>query len=174
MKQIAKTLTLFTLMLMPLLAHAQLNIQGTKYSFDLDANEWRYLRTFKMDDGGTTYLYAYVGEVLLDEAGDTVLPYLRIYVREKYDDDIYQFVYERYEEKPYQSLKEYSQGPGLPKSGGLGYEGMYTQTTEQRDYHFYMTYFKERRTMVEFRLETTRDTFDEMEVKFKKILESVH
>ena len=174
MKRIAKAVAILALIMLPLVAQAQLPIQGTKFSFDLDNDEWRYLRTFKMDDGGTTYLYCYVGEVLLDEAGDTVLPFLRLYVQEKYADDLYQFVYERYEAQPYQSLNEWSQGIGLPKNGGLGYEGMYTKASEQRDYRFLMTYFRDKKTMVEFRLETTRETFEEMEIKFKKVLESIH
>ena len=161
------------MLLLATMAHAQLSIPGTRYTFALDSDEWRYLRTFKMDDGATTYLYCYVGEVLLDAAGDTVLPFLRIFVKDRYDDDLYQFVYERYEEQPYQSLREWTKGDGLPKSGGIGYEGMYTRIGEQTDYHFLMTYFRDKRTVVEFRLETTRETYEDMEVKFKNIISSV-
>lgn len=36
-----------------------------------------------------------------------------------------------------------------------------------------MTYFTDRGTSVEFRLETTKDTFEEMEFEFKDILGSI-
>ena len=173
MKNIKHILAVMAMLLLSGAAMAQLNIQGTRYSFDLDAEEWRYLRTFDMGDGETTYLYCYVGEVLLDEAGDTVLPFLRIFIKQNYADDIYQFVYDRYEDQPYQSLNEWSKGIGLPKSGGLGYEGIYTKPSERRDYRFMMTYFRDKRTVVEFRLETTRETYEDMEVKFRKVLNTI-
>ncbi len=152
---------------------AQLNIQGTRYSFDLNSDEWRFLRTFDLGNGETTYLYCYIGEVLLDEAGDTILPFLRIFVKQNYSDDLYQFIYERYESQPYQSLNEWTHGIGLPKSGGLGYEGIYTNPTERRDYRFMMSYFRDKRTVVEFRLETTRETYEEMEEVFRKVLTTI-
>lgn len=153
---------------------AQLDIQGTRYKFNLDPDEWRYLRTFQVTSDETTYLYCYVGEVLLDDAGDTILPFLRIFIKNNYGDDLYQFVYERYEDQPYQSLREWSHGKGLPKLGGLGYEGIYTKPSDGQDYRFLMTYFRDKRTCVEFRLETTRETYEDMEVKFDKILSSIH
>ena len=110
---------------------------------------------------------------MLDESGDTVLPYLRLYIQQNYSDDLYQFIYERYEDQPYQSLNEWTKGLGLPKTGGLGYEGIYTNPTEHRDYRFMMTYFRDKRTVVEFRLETTRETYEEMEVKFKNVLSTI-
>ena len=36
-----------------------------------------------------------------------------------------------------------------------------------------MTYFLSKRTSVEFRLETTKDTFNDMEFEFKDILNSI-
>lgn len=173
MKNMKHLLALALTMMMACSAMAQLNIQGTRYSFELNNDDWRYLRTFDMGDGNTTYLYCYVGEVLLDESGDTVLPYLRLYIQQNYSDDLYQFIYERYEDQPYQSLNEWTKGLGLPKTGGLGYEGIYTNPTEHRDYRFMMTYFRDKRTVVEFRLETTRETYEEMEVKFKNVLSTI-
>ncbi len=172
MKQIKHWLMLTALLLTTGLASAQITIPGTTVSFQLNNDEWSYLRTFKTDHA-TTYIYCYVGEVLLDDSGDTVLPILRIYVRDNYVGDVYEMAYERYLDQPFQSLREYTKGEGLPRSGGLGYEGIYTKPTDQRDYRFMMTYFKDRRAMVEFRLETTRETYEDMEVKFKKILSSV-
>ena len=119
------------------------------------------------------YLYCYTGHVLVDMEGDTVLPFLRIYVNKNYDGDLYDLAYERYEAQPFQSLKEYSKGNGLPSNGGIGYIGAYTNPSDQKDYQFFMTYFKDKGTSVEFRLETTKDTFEEMEFEFTDILSSI-
>jgi hypothetical protein len=72
--------------------------------------------------------------------------------------------------QPFQSVDEYTKGPGLPRKGGIGYMGAYTNPADQKDYQFLMTYFKDKNTIVEFRLETTKDTFEEMEFEFNDIL----
>jgi hypothetical protein len=154
-------------------ASAQLTIPGTDITYRLNSEDWRYLRTFELAEGGDVYLYCYTGHVLVDMEGDTVLPFLRIYVNKDYDGDLYELAYERYEAQPFQSLKEYTKGEGIPSKGGIGYIGAYTNPTDQKDYQFYMTYFKDRGTSVEFRLETTKDTFDEMDFEFKDILSSI-
>lgn len=155
------------------IASAQLTIPGTNITYRLNSEDWRYLRTFELAEGGDIYLYCYTGHVLVDMEGDTVLPFLRIYVNKDYDGDLYELAYERYEAQPFQSLKEYTKGEGLPSKGGIGYIGAYTNPTERKDYQFYMTYFKDRGTSVEFRLETTKDTFEEMDFEFKDILSSI-
>lgn len=155
------------------IASAQLTIPGTNITYRLNGEDWRYLRTFELAEGGDIYLYCYTGHVLVDMEGDTVLPFLRIYVNKDYDGDLYELAYERYEAQPFQSLKEYTKGEGLPSKGGIGYIGAYTNPTDQKDYQFYMTYFKDRGTSVEFRLETTKDTFEEMDFEFKDILSSI-
>ncbi len=170
MKKILKTVVLAFLMAMASSAVAQITIPGTSVSFRLNGDDWRYLRTFKLEDGADIYLYYYVGHVLVDLEGDTVLPCLRIYVNEDYDGDVYELAYDRYMLQPFQSVDEYTHGPGLPKDGGIGYMGAYTNPSSQKDYQFLMTYFKSRGTAVEFRLETTKDTFEEMEFEFKDIL----
>ncbi len=152
---------------------AQMAIPGTTVSFTLPADEWSYVRTFTLDDGASVYLYSYVGETLVEATGDTALPFLRIYVNPKYSGDIYSLAYDRYVAQPFQSLTEYTKGDGLPRGGGLGYEGIYTNPADGKDYRILMTYFKERRTAVEFRLETSRGTYDRMESRFKEILKSV-
>lgn len=155
------------------IASAQLTIPGTNITYRLNGEDWRYLRTFELAEGGDVYLYCYTGHVLVDMEGDTVLPFLRIYVNKDYDGDLYELAYERYEAQPFQSLKEYTKGEGLPSKGGIGYIGAYTNPTDQKDYQFYMTYFKDRGTSVEFRLETTKETFEEMDFEFKDILSSI-
>lgn len=160
--------------LMAFAASAQrLTIPGTDVQYRLNSEDWVYVRTFEHPSGGDIYLYAYTGHVVVDLEGDTVLPFLRIYVVRDYDGDLYELAYERYEAQPFQSLKEYTKGEGLPSSGGIGYIGAYTNPADQKDYQFYMTYFYSKRTSVEFRLETTKDTFNDMEFEFKDILNSI-
>ena len=170
MKKTLRGCILALLMAIPLVGMAQVGIPGTGITFRLNSEDWRYLRTFKVDDGGDIYLYCYVGHAVVDTEGDTILPFLRIYVNSQYSGDLYELIYDRYMQQPYQSLNEYTKGPGLPASGGLGYKGAYTNPTNQKDYVFLMTYFKDKKTFVEFRLETTKDTFEEMEFEFNDIL----
>lgn len=173
MKNIKRLLAIAVLLLTATVASAQLTIPGTNVTYRLNNEDWRYLRTFELAEGGDVYLYCYTGHVLVDMEGDTVLPFLRIYVNRNYDGDLYDLAYERYEAQPFQSLKEYSKGNGLPSDGGIGYIGAYTNPSDQKDYQFFMTYFKDKGTSVEFRLETTKDTFEEMEFEFTDILSSI-
>lgn len=173
MKRYLKIFITLMMLVLSGTATAQTGIPGTQVTFRLDERDWRYLRTFQLDDGADVYLYCYVGQLIMDDEGDTVLPFLRIYVNEDYDGDIYELAYERYMQQPFQSLNEYTHGPGLPKRGGLGYVGAYTNPSDQKDYQFMMTYFKDGDVTVEFRLETTTDTFSEMEFEFNDILESI-
>ena len=173
MKRFVQIVFLAAAMAVSSLTRAQVGIPGTQVTFRLNGEDWRYLRTFRHADGADVYLYCYVGQVIIDGEGDTVLPFLRIYVNEGYDGDVYEMAYDRYMQQPFQSLDEYTHGPGLPKRGGLGYVGAYTNPGDQKDYQFKMTYFRDGDVMVEFRLETTKDTFEEMEFEFNDILESL-
>lgn len=173
MNEIKRMVVAAVLLLAPLASSAQLTIPGTKITYRLNNEDWRYLRTFALPEGGDVYLYCYTGQVLLDADGDTVLPFLRIYVNKNYAGDLFELAYERYEKQPFQSLHEFTKGDGLPSSGGIGYIGAYTNPNNGKDYQFYMTYFKDHKTCVEFRLETTKDTFKEMDFEFKDILSSL-
>ncbi len=173
MKTLRQWLLLAAMMLAVNAATAQLVIPATGISFAINDKEWQYVRTFNLDDGAEVYLYSYMAEAVVDPSGDTVIPFLRIYVREGYTGDVYQLAYDRYLKQPFQSLREFTKGPGLPRSGGLGYEGMYTSPSDGRDYRFLMTYFKDRRTIVEFRLETSRGTWEQMKSKFTAILSTI-
>lgn len=173
MKNLAKLLLITALLSTCWTAAGQITIPGTHVSFKLEPDNWRYLRTFQLDDGADIYLYYYAREVVVDVEGDTVLPFLRIYVNEDYGGDVYDLAYDRYMQQPFQSLHEYTSGDGLPRSGGIGYIGAYTNPSEQKDYQFMMTYFRDGDCIVEFRLETTKDTFEEMESEFKTILKTV-
>ena len=55
----------------------------------------------------------------------------------------------------------------------MGYIGAYTNLSDKRDYQFRMVYFKVQNTVVEFRLETTKATYPQMEKEFESILGSL-
>lgn len=150
---------------------AQVAIPGTKVQYTFPS-KWKYLSTQTIDANTAQFLYFYSAKTVAFD-GDTTLPFLRIVVRRNYAEPIYNFVFERYNREPYQSLSDYTQGLGLPKGGGMGFEGAYTNLKDKKDYQFRMVYFKVQSTIVEFRLETTRDTYPQMEKEFKAILKSL-
>lgn len=152
-------------------AQAQVSIPGTKVKFNFPS-KWKYLNTEKVDANTLRYLYYYTDQVVASK-GDTTLPFLRIYVRKNYTASLFDFVFERYSKEPYQSLSDYTEGLGLPKTGGMGYVGAYTNVQDKKDYQFRMVYFKVQNTVVEFRLETTRATYAMMEKEFVNILKSL-
>jgi hypothetical protein len=152
-------------------AQAQVAIPGTKVQYTFPS-KWKYLSTQTVDANTTQFLYFYNAKTIASK-GDTTLPFLRIVVRKNYTAPIYDFVFERYNREPYQSLSDYTQGLGLPKSGGMGYIGAYTNLKDKKDYQFRMVYFKIQNTIVEFRLETTRATYPLMEKEFESILKSL-
>ena len=167
-------LTLWCLLVvLPATAFTQIGIPGTRFSFNLNADNWQYLRSFKAADGADVHLYCYTGRILVEPSGDTALPNLRIYVNPHFDGDLYSLVYNRYLLQPYQSLGDYTRGLGLPATGGIGYKGGYTNPADQKTYFFRMTYFADKKAAVEFRLETTQDTFSEMEPEFEAILKTI-
>ncbi len=152
-------------------SQAQVAIPGTKVQYKFPS-KWNYLNTQQLDDNTTQYLYYYSAETLLSE-GDTTVPLLRIVVSKNYTKSLYEYVFERYSLQPYQSLSDYTEGLGLPSKGGMGYIGAYTNLKDKKDYQFRMVYFQTKNAIVEFRLETTRDTYPQMEQEFNAILKSL-
>lgn len=150
---------------------AQVAIPGTKVQYKFPS-KWKYLSSQKVDANTMQYLYCYVAKPVVSK-GDTVLPFLRIYVKKNYTKEVFDFAFERYSKEPYQSLTDYTTGLGLPKAGGLGYIGAYTNVRDKKDYQFRMVYFKAGNTIVEFRLETTRATYGMMEKEFEGVLKSL-
>ena len=115
-------------------AQAQVSIPGTKVKFTFPS-KWKYLSTEKVDANTQRYLYYYSDKAIAAK-GDTTLPFLRIVVRKNYTAPIYDFVFDRYSKEPYQSLSDYTEGLGLPKTGGIGYVGAYTNVQDKKDYQF--------------------------------------
>ena len=155
----------------PAKAQTLQRIPGTKISYSFPS-KWKYLKTTTVDDNTEVYLFTYK-EKPIHANGDTTLPYLRIYVRKNYSKPLADLVFERYMAQPYQSIEDYLTGTGLPPKGGMGFIGAYTHPKNRKDYQFRMVYFKENNTAVEFRLETTRATFSQMEKEFEQILKSL-
>lgn len=153
------------------MAHAQITIPGTKVMFFFPS-KWSYLSTENVDKNTQAFLY-YYDEKVVTVDGDTSLPSLRIIVRKAYKPSLFDYVFERYSQSPYQSLDDYTQGLGLPASGGMGYIGAYTNPSDNKDYQFRMVYFKVQNTVVEFRLEAVREAFDMMDEEFVAILSSL-
>lgn len=147
-------------------------IPGTRYSYTFPST-WKYLQTTQVDENTNVYLYCYVQRYLVNSENDTVLPFLRVYVKKNYKSSLFNLSFDRYMKQPYQSINDYQKGLGLPLEGGLGYEGVYTDVNEHKDYHFRMVYFKDNTTAIEFRLETTDDTYSSMEEEFVQILSSL-
>ena len=165
-------MALFAIMMMLAgTSQAQVSIPGTKVKFTFPS-KWKYLNTEKVDANTQRYLYYYTDKVVAAK-GDTTLPFLRIVVRKNYTGPVFDFVFDRYSKEPYQSLSDYTEGLGLPKTGGMGYVGAYTNVQDKKDYQFRMVYFKVQNTVVEFRLETTRATYKQMEKEFIAILKSL-
>ena len=106
------------------MAQSQVTIPGTKVKYTVPTH-WHFLKTDKVDKNTNVYLYYYSGKILVSQ-GDTALPFLRIRVRKNYSGDLVDYVYDRYVAEPYQPLKDYTHGLGLPKNGGLGYIPMST------------------------------------------------
>lgn len=164
-----KILGLVVLFLLSFSVMAQNKIPGTKVTFDFPRGGWKYLQTIKVDENTNVYLYSYSHKLLVDEEGDTILPNMRIYVRKNYTKDVFDLVMERYMMNPYQSLEEYTDNLPAP---GIGYKGIY-QSGDNKYYKFDMIYFKEKNVAFEFRLETTNDTYEQVEDDFVQILNTI-
>lgn len=150
------------------LASAQIKIPGTRVSFSFPTDEWKYLQTTTIDKNTTVYLYSFAGRYVIDSVGDTTLPFMRIYVKKHFDGDLFNIAYQRFLAQPFQSLDEYTY-----EDGSIGYLGAYTNKEDQKDYEFRMVYMKDRNTVIEIRLETTRDNYDDFDETFLSILNSI-
>lgn len=164
----AKKKNLFMiLMSLAAMAAAQVKIPGTNMSFSFPNGGWKFLQSTTVDKNTTVHLYSY-NDVVVDSQGDSILPFMRIYVRQNFDGSVYDLAYERYLVLPYQSLDE-----KVYEDGSIGYWGAYTNDDDGKDYEFLMLYKQDKNTVMELRLEVTRDNYEELEDDFKAILASV-
>ena len=150
---------------------AQIRIPETPVSFKFPNGGWKYLNTISIDKNKVAYLYSYCGKYVTDQQGDTILPHLRIYVERNYTGSLYMLAYLRYTNEPYQSLSE-STGD-MEGVENYSIVGAYTNFDDRKDYQFRMMYFKVKNTVYEFRIETTRDTYEQFEDEFNEIIKSI-
>ena len=162
-----RTFLFASLLAAALAAAAQVNVPGTNVYFDFPDGGWKYLQTTEVDKNTNVYLFTYGAQNVVDSKGDTVLPCLRVYVRKNYEQSMFKFIMERFRDQPYESLEEYNEG--IPGQEPFGYIAAYTDQVDRKDYQMRMVCFKEGTTVVEFRLETTLDTYPAFEQAFAKI-----
>lgn len=162
-----KTLLLMTMLVAGLAASSQVSIPGTNATFDFPGGGWKFLQATQVDDNSNVYLFVYAAEAVTDVSGDTVLPCLRIYVRKNYSQSMFKFIMERFKAQPYQSLDEYTDG--IPGAEGFGYVAAYTDLVDRKDYEMRMVCFKDKNTVIEFRLEAPMDVYPRFEQSFTDI-----
>ena len=167
MKTLKSIIFMSMLAITTLLSAQAIKIPDTKVSFSFPNGGWKYLQTNKVNNNITVYLYSYSKKYVVDSKGDTVIPFMRIYVQKNYSGNVYDLAFNRYSSQPFQSLDEY------PFKDGLGYWGAYTSKEDGKDYLFRMVYLKDRNTAIEIRLETTRDNYDAFDKEFKAILNTI-
>lgn len=163
-----RLMTLVALLAFASLATAQIKIPETNVQFDFPKGGWKYLQTNKLSDNTVIYLYSYSAEYVVDNSGDTIIPFMRIYVRKNYDGTVYDLAYSRFMVQPFQSLDE-----KMHKNGILEYLGAYTNEDDGKDYEFKMVYVKDRSNILEIRLESTVDTFEDFDEDFTGIINSI-
>ena len=168
MKPFNYVIALILLLAVAPIAEAQIKIPDTKVSFSFPNGGWKYLETNNVNKAINVYLYSYSKQFVVDSRGDTVIPFMRIYVRKNYSGTVYDLAYSRFLTQPFQSLDELTY-----PNGAFGYLGAYTNEDDGKDYEFRMLYIKNGTTAVEIRLETTLDTYNNFESDFLDIINSI-
>lgn len=163
--KILKPIVLLALLALTVGATAQIKIPGTRFSFSFPNNGWKYLQTNKVDEDVTVYLYSYAKDYVIDSVGDTVIPFMRLYVRRNFDGTVYDLALNRYTNQPFEPLDNYEL-----KDGSLGYLGAYTSNEDGKDYVFRMLYMKDGTNVIEIRLECPLDNYEDFEGEFLSIL----
>lgn len=149
---------------------AQIRIPEANFAFELPKG-WKYLSTTKVDAKTKVYLYS-TNEIILN--GDTVLPHLRVYVKQNYrNKTAMEMSLDRFMAQPYQTLEEYTEGLFLPTQDAIAYLGKNRDEEDGTENKFYTVYFIHKSSGVEFRLSTTEATFELMKEEFEIILKSV-
>ena len=149
---------------------AQVRIPEANFSFELPKG-WKYLSTTKVDNKTKVYLYSQQ-EIIQD--GDTILPYLTIYVRNNFKNkSAMEMSIDRFMQQPYQTIEDYTDGLFLPTSDAIAYMCVNRDEKDGTENQFYALYFVHKNTGIEFKLSTTKSTFDQLTDEFETILKSV-
>jgi hypothetical protein len=150
---------------------AQVRIPDGNFSFELPKG-WKYLSTNKVDNRTKVYLYS--AQELVSAQGDTTLPFLRIYVRTATKNKTaMELSIDRFMEQPFQTMEEYTSGLFLPTRDAIAYLGANRDEVDGTENQFYILYFMHKNTAIEFRLQTTKETFEQVKNEFETILKSI-
>ncbi len=171
-KNIGKKLALLTLIVAAITsAQAQIVIPKANFQFDFPDNHWKYLETLEIDN--TTNIYLYSGTPTITKNNDTILPFMRLYVKTDIGKkNALDFAMERFMQQPFIIVDEFNESPLLPTKSSLGYTGIYRDKDGQRN-KFYMIYFTNKGSLTELRLESSEDTFENKRAEFETILKSI-
>ncbi|MBQ6955146.1 MAG: hypothetical protein IJP80_00810 [Bacteroidales bacterium] len=167
MKPLKQTMLLAMLALLLSTSAQAIKIPDTRISFSFPDGGWKYLNTNKVNKDITVYLYSYSKKAVVDNNGDTIIPFMRIYVQKNYSGTVFDMAFNRFNSQPFQAIEEY------PFRDGLGYWGGYSSDNDGKDYFFQMVYLKDNSNAIEIRLETTSDTYEAFEKEFKAILNTI-
>jgi hypothetical protein len=150
---------------------AQISLPKSNFQFTLPEGKWKYLETVNVDANTNVYLYSSVPVVSKDN--DTTLPFIRIYVKNNIGkDNSLDFSMRRFMQQPFIVVDEFSESPFLPCKDAIGYIGVYKDDNSVRS-KFYMLYFVHKSTLVEFRLETTEESFAQKQSEFEQIMNTI-
>ncbi len=152
---------------------AQIRLPNSHFNFDFPEGGWKYLQTTNVDENTTIYLYSRT-VCVLSKKNDTVLPFLRIYVKKNTGNSTaMDFALRRFMKQPFVVVEEFTASQFLPTEDAIGYIGQYTDKSGMQC-QFYMIYFVYKKTLVEFRLETSLDTFNQLKEEFEQILNTIN
>ena len=151
---------------------AQITIPQSYFEFTLTEGRWKYLETVDVDANTHVYLFSSIPVVSKDN--DTTLPFLRIYVKNNIGkDNSMDFAMRRFMQQPFIIVDEFSTSPYLPCKDAIGYVGLYKDDDSAKRNKFYMIYFVNKSTLVEFRLETTEESFAQKQPEFEQIMKTI-
>ncbi len=151
---------------------AQITLPQSNFQFTLPEGKWKYLETVNVDANTHVYLYSSVPVVSKDN--DTTLPFLRVYVKNNIGkDNSVDFAMRRFMKQPFIIVDDFYESPLLPCKDAIGYVGLYKDDDSAKRNKFYMLYFVNKSTLVEFRLETTEESFAQKQAEFEQIMKSI-
>lgn len=150
---------------------AQITLPNSHFQFTLPEGKWKYLETIDVD--ANTHVYLYSSLPVVSKDNDTSLPFIRIYVKNNIGQkNSFDFAMDRFMQQPFMIVDEFSSSSFLPCKDAMGYVGVYKDDNAQRS-KFLMLYFVHKSTLVEFRLETTEESYPQKKTEFENILETI-
>ena len=151
---------------------AQITLPQSNFQFTLPEGKWKYLETVNVD--ANTHVYLYSSLPVVSKDNDTTLPFVRVYVKNNIGkDNSVDFAMRRFMQQPFIIVDDFYDSPLLPCKDAIGYVGLYKDDDSAQRNKFYMIYFVNKSTLVEFRLETTEESFAQKQAEFEQIMKSI-